>query len=133
MKYIVHKRFRGNTMSGRVNLPAKTECEGKYGFIIYNGNALLYDTAEDSYQHIAVNDDGMGMLRGKITQEIQKTLAKRDQNYQARWDKIHEDDLCQKYGRKDSEDYWLWGYDFFHASIEDLQYIARLIGANEVK
>ena len=132
MKYIVHKRFKGNTMSGYINLPALTECEGKYGFIIYNGNALCYDTSEDAYQHFASNSDGMGELRGHLTQNIQKKLAKRDQNYQARWDKVLGDELCQKYGRQDDEDQWLWNYDFFNASINELQYIAHLVGAKEV-
>ena len=39
--------------------------------------------------------------------------------------------LCQKYKKAGHEDYWLWNHDFYNADIEDLKYIANLIGAKE--
>lgn len=47
----------------------------------------------------------------------------------ARWDKVWENSLCQRYRRPDHEDHWIWSYDFFNAPICDLQQIAALIGA----
>ena len=56
-------------------------------------------------------------------------LERRDDGYQARWDKVWGDPLCQKYRRPEHEDFWLWNYDFFNAPVVDLYHIARLIGA----
>ena len=42
-----------------------------------------------------------------------------------------EDALCQKYKKPEHEDYLLWNHDFYNADIEDLKYIANLIGAKE--
>lgn len=62
---------------------------------------------------------------------IKNTLERKDSNYQNRWDKVWDDQLCQKYKRPEHEDFWLWNHDFYNASIEDLKYIANLIGAKE--
>lgn len=129
MKYIVHKRFKGKAICGDVNLPAMTECESDGVFITYNGKTICYATSNNAHQFFAVNDDGMGMIRGKLTQVIQNILAKRDDNYQARWDKVWGDSVCQKYKRDTYEDYWLWSHEFFHADIETLRHIASLVGA----
>jgi hypothetical protein len=132
VKYIVHKRFKGQAKCGYVNLPALTECEGHDGYIFYGDKALCLETSENAHQHFAENDDNMGKVRGKLTQSIQKTLSKRDDgNYQARWDKVWSDEISQKYKRTDDEYYWLWNHDFFHADIDDLRHIARLVGAKE--
>ena len=132
VKYIVHKRFKGQAKCGYVNLPALTECEGHDGYIFYGDKALCLETSENAHQHFAENDDNMGKVRGKFTQSIQKTLSKRDDgNYQARWDKVWSDEISQKYKRTDDEYYWLWNHDFFHADIDDLRHIARLVGAKE--
>ena len=111
MKYIVHKRFKGQAKCGYVNLPALTECEGHDGYIFYGDKALCLETSENAHQHFAENDDNMGKVRGKLTQSI------------------HE--ISQKYKRTDDEYYWLWNHDFFHADIDDLRHIARLVGAKE--
>ena len=91
MKYIVHKRFKGKALCGEVNLPAMTEVENKDGVICYNGSALCFDCSENAHQFFARNDDGNGMLRGKLTQAIQGRLAKHDKQHQSRWDKVWED------------------------------------------
>ena len=33
--------------------------------------------------------------------------------------------------RKEHEDFWLWNHDFYNAGIDDLKYIAKLVGAKE--
>lgn len=132
MKYIVHKRFKDKAICGDVNLPALTECECDDGAIIkHNGRPLCFVMSENAHQFFAVNHDGMGMVRGGLTQAIQKTLANRDDKYQERWDRVWEDEVCQMYKRKDYEDYWLWSHEFFNADIDVLRHIAKLVGAKE--
>lgn len=133
MKYVVHRRFKDNAICGSINLPAMTECECEDGLITYNNTAICYATSENAHQFFAVNEDGMGMERGRLTQSIQKALAKCDGSYQERWDKVWKDSVCEEYRRKDYEDFWLWGHDFFNADIDVLRYIAKLVGAKEAK
>lgn len=94
MKYVVHRRFKDKAICGEVNLPAMTMCEEANGYIFYGNKLLCVVTSENAHQFFARNDDGAGMLRGKLTQAIQKTLAKRDANYQNRWDKVWIDPAC---------------------------------------
>ena len=129
MQYIVHRRFKGDAICGAVNLPAMTQCENIEGIITLNGKPLCAAISENAHQYFARNDDGNGMMRGNLTQRIIKRLARRDDAYQDRWDKVWADKLCQKYKRKEHSDHWLWNHAFFKASIEDLQYIADLVGA----
>ena len=131
MKYIVHKRFRDKAICGNVNLPAMTVCECDGAIIRHNGHGICFVKSENAHQYFAINEDGLGMKRGKLTQAIQKTLAKRDDAHQHRWDLVWEDELCQRYKRKEYADYWLWNHDFFEADIPSLQYIASLVGAKE--
>lgn len=131
MKYIVHRRFKKEVICGNVNIPAMTEVESVDGCIIYNGKIVCFDTSEDAHQFFARNDDGSGMLRGRLTQSIQKLLSERDPNYQQRWDKIWADELCQAYKRPEYEDFWLWNHAFFNADIDALKHIAKLIGLQE--
>lgn len=131
MKYIVHKRFKDKAICGDVNLPATTVCESDGSFIIHNGFAICFVKSENAHQFFAVDDDGAGMVRGKLTQSIQKALSKRDNCYQERWDKVWNDAVCQQYRRKDYEDFWLWNHDFFNADIDVLRHIANLVGAKE--
>ena len=128
MQYIVHKRFKGKGIGGEMNLPVFTVCQEENGMISYDGKAICVNTSENAHQYFARDNDGKGFLRGKLTQAIQQKLSKRDDNYQTRWDKIWEDPMCQKFKKKEHGDYWLWNHAFFHAEIEELQYIADLIG-----
>lgn len=86
-------------------------------------------TSENAHQFFAINNDDMGMMRGKLTQAIQKALAKRDGDYQKRWDKVWNDEICQQFKRKEYDDYWLWNHEFFNADIDSLKHIAKLVGA----
>lgn len=131
MKYIVHKRFKDKAICGDVNLPALTECECDGAIIRHMENLICFAMSENAHQFFAANDDGMGMVRGRLTQAIQKALAKRDDHYQERWDKVWDDEVCQPYKREDYNDYWLWNHDFFNADIDVLRHIANLVGAKE--
>ncbi len=128
MEYIAYKRFKGKALCGDVNIPALTLCEEINGCIYCGGKALCFATSENAHQYFTRNNDGYGMLRGKLIQTIQKRLAKQDGHYQERWNKVWIDSTCQLYKRHEHADFWLWNHDFFQADIEVLQYIANLIG-----
>lgn len=131
MKYITHRRFKSKCMSGEVNFPALTEFDCRGGVIFYGSTPICYDTSEDAFQFFARDDDGNGLLRGNLTQLIQKTLRKHDEKHQARWDKVWEDPYCLPYKQEAFEDHWLWNYDFYNAEILTLQHIATIVGAKE--
>lgn len=129
MKYIVHHRYKGKTFGGNVNLPAGTECELKGETVCYNGIPICAPKSRIAHQYFTQNEDGNGMERGKLICAITNRLEKRDTHYQERWDKVWENELCRKYKRTEAADFWLWNHEFFNAPTEDLQYIARLVGA----
>lgn len=129
MSCICHKRFKAKAICGGVNIPATAVCEEVDGFIFQDGKPICACNSENAHQHFARNDDGQGMVRGKLTQAIQKTLAKKDKNQQFRWDKVWGDPICRKYKRVDHADFWLWNHEFFNAKIDDLYHIAAIIGA----
>ena len=54
---------------------------------------------------------------------------KQTPGHNARWGKIWDDPRCQKYKRPDQEEHWIWNFDFYNGPVEDLRYIAALIGA----
>ncbi len=132
MDYIAHKRFKANGLCGAVNLPANTVCHCEGGVISHLGDEICWHKSQNAHQFFARNDDGQGMLRGKLTQSIQRTLAKRDEHYQDRWDKVWEDAICQNY-KREGDDRWLWNHEFFEADILTLKHIAHLVGVKEEK
>lgn len=133
MKYIAHRRFRGKAICGELNLPAMTEVECENGVIFCGKRIICSDHSENAHQFFARNDDGHGMERGRLTQAIMKTLAKRsgrdDEAYQERWDRVWADPVCQPYKSDKHADYWLWNHEFFNAGIDVLRHIAELVGA----
>lgn len=132
MKYICYRRFKGQGLVSEMNIPALSELYTFKDALIFGEKPVCFVESENGHQYFARNDDGNGLLRGKLTQAIQKTLEKRDEYYQDRWDKVWEDELCSKFKRKEHENFWLWNNEFFRAQIEELQYIADLIGTKAV-
>lgn len=127
MNYITIKRAKFNSLSGAVNLPYGSHAECLDGILYYNGHALCSDHSQNAYDFFVRNDDGNGLIRSKLTQAIRKTLEKKDRHHQARWDKVWEDPICQKYKRAEHADFWLWNHEFFNANIFDLRHIASLV------
>ena len=126
-QYVCAKRFKGKALCGEVNIPYGTKVDVCDSLILHKGKPVCYTTSQNAYDFFACNDDGNGLDRGKLTQEIVKTLSRRDKAYQDRWDMVWEDALCQKYKREDDDEYWLWNHAFFNAPIYDLNYIKSLI------
>lgn len=127
INYIVHTRFKQKAICGEVNFPYGSLCIATNNLITYKGSPICYITSQNAYDYFANNDDGQGLKRGELTQSITKLLAKRDKFYQARWDKIWADKTLTKFKRPENADYWLWNFEFYNASIEDLEYIYNLI------
>ena len=127
--YVCRKRARFKAICGQVNIPYGTTLNGQGGFLILNDLPVCSATSQNAYDFFTQNDDGMGQERGELLNRIIPKLEKRDAGYQARWGKIWEDALCQKYKRPDQEEHWIWNFDFYNGPVEDLRYIAALIGA----
>lgn len=128
-RYIVKQRARIDTITGPVNLPYGTEVEAVEDYLIYQGRQLCAVTSRKAHLYFTRDDDGQGRERGALTLAITKRLEKRDKNHQARWDRVWENPVCQKYRHPEHEDHFLWGHAFYEAPVEDLRHIAALIGA----
>lgn len=127
MEYITHKRFKDRALCGNVNIPAMTKCE-EYDGVIYHGRMpLCFIGSENAHLHFAINEDGMGLRRGKLILEILAILRRKDVKHQERWGNVWNDELCQKYKRPEHPDHWLWNHEFYNADIQDLEYILSLI------
>ena len=127
--YITRKRAKFEAICGHVNIPYGTALINQGGFLMWNGKQICGITSQNAFDFFTQNDDGMGQERGELLNRIIPKLEKRDAGYQARWGKIWEDALCQKYKRPDQEEHWIWNFDFYNGPVEDLRYIAALIGA----
>lgn len=127
--YLCRKRARFDGISGQVNIPYGTALICQDGFLMHQNKPLCGITSQNAYDFFSQNDDRMGRERGDLVGRILSKLQKRDAGYQARWNKIWEDSRCQKYKRPEHEDHWIWNFDFYNGPVEDLRYIAGLIGA----
>lgn len=127
--YITTKRFKGQAITSEVNIPYGTEVQCVIGYIVHDNLPICVNHSQNAYDYFARNDDGNGLECGKLIQEIKKVLSKKDSGHQDRWDRVWEDEVCLKYKRVEYSDYWLWNHGFHNAPIEDLRYIANLVGA----
>lgn len=132
MKYVTIKRYRRDDARGRFNIPYGTEVEEHDGLLWYKGKDICGDHAAVMREYFARNDDGQGLERGRLTRAILKALELRPgPEYQERWDAVWADELCQKYRKNGQQDRFLWNIEFYNAPIEDLKYIAALVGAEK--
>ena len=127
MEYVCFRRFKGNAICGEVNIPKGSLLYIDNDYLIYNADVICTNSSQNCYEYFSRNDDGNGIKRGELTQKIIKKLAKRDNKYQERWDKIWSDMSLLKFKRKEFDDYWLWNHEFYNASINDLEYIYNKI------
>ena len=130
-RYIAHRRARFDRISGQVNIPYGAVLEVRDGFLYWQGKQLCTTTCQNAFDFFSQDDDGQGRERGALVTAILTRLRPKNKqnNCQARWDKVWENSLCQRYRRPEHEDHWIWSYDFFNAPVCDLQHIAALIGA----
>ena len=125
--YIVRRRARFLSICGPVNLPYGTEVSSDGAFLTVNGEKLCSITSQNAYDFFSRNDDGMGLERGKLVQDIRSTLERRDAKYQSRWDRLWADEGANKLRRTEHEDYWLWSFAFYNADVNELRRICQLL------
>ena len=126
MKYLVTRRFKTKAICGEVNLAYGTECFS-LGNVIYRQDKqpLCLITSENAHMYFTVNDDGLAKERRQLIEDIAKLLS--DKKMEKRWDVVWNDLTCRKYKRKELADFWLWNHDFYGASLDDLQYIKKIL------
>ena len=127
MRYIVTRRFRCNAICGPVNLPHGTAASSDGAFLTVNAEKLCSITSQNAYDFFSRNDDGHGLERGKLVEEITSRMEKRDAKHQARWDALWADAVANRLRRQDHADFWIWGQAFYQADIRDLEHILKLI------
>ena len=127
MKYLVTKRFKTKAICGEVNLAYGTECFSQ-GNVIYRQDKqpLCLITSENAHMYFTVNDDGLAKERRQLIEDIAKLLSD-EKRMEKRWDVVWNDLTCRKYKRKEFADFWLWNHDFYGASLDDLQYIKKIL------
>lgn len=104
--------------------------ELNHQYLLYEGSRLCVVTSQNAYDYFSQDDDGHGLERGGLVAAILARLEKRDAGHQHRWDKVWDSPLCLRYKRPDCEDFFIWGYDFYNAPIDDLKAIAEIVGYN---
>lgn len=125
--YIVRRRARFLAIRGPVNLPYGTEVSSDGAFLTVNGEKLCSITSQNAYDFFSRNDDGMGRERGKLVNDIRRTLEHKDAKYQSRWDRLWADEGANKLRRTEHEDYWIWSYAFYNADVNELRRIRLLL------
>ena len=128
-EYVARKRARLTGSCGPLNIPYGSTLETVGDILYWQDKPVCTITSQNAYDYFSSNHDGRGLERGGLVSAILARLMKRGADYQARWDKVWEDPLCEKYKRPEHADFWIWSYDFYNAPIEDLRYIAGLVGA----
>lgn len=136
--YITHRRFRGVALCGKkMNLPHGTALRqlGAWLFTL-DGQLVCAATSENAKQHFAWDEDGLGLLRGKLTHAIaysrrERTVdmpggTKRRQRFTA-----EEIDMLERdYGaflRHDAP-VILFNDSFFTADVQTLRRLADALG-----
>jgi hypothetical protein len=84
-------------------------------------------TSQNAYDYFSCDDDRNGLKRGELVKDIKRRLERKDENHQARWDKLWEDDRALKLKSPTHADFWVWGFDFYNAPISELEHILSLI------
>lgn len=127
MKYLVTDRFKQKAICGEVNLAYGTECFSQ-GNVIYRQDKqpLCLITSENAHMYFTVNDDGLAKERRQLIEDIAKLLSD-EKRMEKRWDVVWNDLTCRRYKRKEFADFWLWNHDFYGASLDDLQYIKKIL------
>lgn len=126
-RFISRRRACFDGIDGKVNIPYGTALTCQDGFLMHKNQRVCAVGSQNGMDCFVQDDDGNGTLRGDLVGNIQRSLERRDADYQTRWNRVWASALCQKYRRPESEDYWLWARAFFDAPIFDLQAIAALV------
>ena len=127
MYYVCFRRFKRDAICGPVNISYGERLPVKGDFITKGGELICAVRSQNSHDYFSPDDDGQGLARGKLTEDINKLLQKKDKKHQARWDKVWGDISLLKYKRPEHPDHWLWNHDFYCAPVPELERIKKLI------
>ena len=70
MKYILCKPYNKKCMSGDISLLKGANITNTENILYHNNKPLCYTTSQDAYDYFALNDDGKGNERFKLTHDI---------------------------------------------------------------
>lgn len=127
MEYITIKRMKKKCLAGEVNIPYGTPAKEHGGVIFCRGVPICYIDSQNALDYFARNDDGQGLRRGELVQEIVRRLEKKDALYQDRWNAMWADERANRLRRKEHADHWIWSVDFYNASIKELERLLKII------
>lgn len=125
MYYVCFRRFKQDAICGPVNIGYGERLVINGHFITKGEELICAVKSQNSHDYFSPDDDGQGLVRGKLTEDINKLLQCKDKKHQARWDKIWADISLLKYKRPEHPDHWLWNHDFYCAPISDLERIKK--------
>ena len=133
MRYITVERYKRDDARGRFNIPYGTPITERGGLLWHDGKDICGDHSAVMRTYFARDDDGRGLERGKLSHSIVNALAIRPnetkEQHDKRWEVVWDDPVCGKYKKPHQENHWLWSIEFYNAPVEDLRYIAALVGA----
>ena len=136
MEYIVHRRYKGRAACGDdVNFPYGSKFNTIGKFIAYNNKAICATTSEVAHMYFARNNDGQGLLRGKITWAIAFKPVDRSNGERFRLTEKQREILCNKWERFliPNIDFVLFNNDFFNAEIIELKQLAYELGVDYIR
>lgn len=123
MEYILHRRLKGITICGNLNLPYGTICHQNGDFIYCDKGTICAINSEQGHKYFARNDDGAGLKRGALTYLI----AYKPMGKGQRFSPAQINTLTVKYPRflRDDCDFILFNNRFFAAPVQELEQIAK--------
>ena len=131
-EYINRKRYKKKCIQGEVNFPFNTKfiCTDD-GMILYDGKPVCYNTSQDAYDYFVRNDDGQGIKRGELIESIfdltRNDKAKDKEKRERVWEVLYNDEGIRNKFKRKEHDVWLWNFDFYNASILELESILSKI------
>jgi len=136
MKYICIKRYKRQGIGGYFNIPYGSVLAKDADKILnFDNKPVCVSTSAAAHEYFARDDDGKGFECGKLSQAIIKRLSPDNfdsmQERDEFWKIVWNNEVAQKYRRKEHLTYWLWSDDFYNAPVEDLKYIAELVGVKK--
>lgn len=75
MKFVICKKFSGRGLSGDVTIKPKTKLESDGRIVFLDGKPLFSVESENCHLFAAINDDGKGIERFKLRNEIKSLYA----------------------------------------------------------
>lgn len=126
MDYIIHHRLKGKCICGDVNLPYGTALHSEGKFIVGDVGIICAVISQQAKEHIARNDDGRGLERGKLTYAI---AFKGMSHPGFRFDEKQRETITKTYSRfiRSDCDFIIFNDDFFNADVDELREMANTL------